>query len=253
MTRDRIAVFADGHLVRDDPGRIDILVRTLAMLATRAEAIYVLGDLFEVWLGLRRLDPGTQRVADAFREIRSQGIRTVYVEGNRDFRIGRGGTAGMFDVVEPRALTERYGSQVYHFSHGDLVNPADRPYRLWRAFAKGALAPRALGILTDRAAQSLASSLEHRLRPTNRRHKSYFPRQACEAYARRAIAAGSDVVVVGHFHRYEVIEVDAGNRHGRFVSLPFWHDEPAPLLFDGEGNMELITPQGAVAAVTAPS
>lgn len=252
MSRDRIAVLADGHLVRDDPERIDILVRTLEALSTRVEAIYVLGDLFEVWLGLRRLDPGTQRVAEAFRELRRLGVRTVYVEGNRDFRIGRGGTAGMFDVVEPYARTERFGARSYHFSHGDLVNPADRPYRMWRAFAKGALAPLALFILTDPAAQRAADSLERRLRSTNRRHKSYFPREACEAHARRAIAAGNDVVVVGHFHRYEVIEVDAGARRGRFVSLPFWHDQPAPLLFDRDGNMELMAPTGATMVSAAP-
>ena len=57
------------------------------------------------------------------------------------------------------------------------------------------------------------------------------------AYAQAKIAAGADLVVVGHFHREVVLSVESGGRKGTFVSLPFWHQEPRPLFFDRTGRI----------------
>ena len=237
MPGDRIAVLADSHLSRDDPERVEQLARALEQLGESCAAVYVLGDLFEVWLGVRTVEPHVARVAGALRELRARGVRTGYVEGNRDFGIGRGVTGGLFDAVAPRELVERFGGLTYHFSHGDLVNPRDRQYRAWRAVSKGLLAPVGLRLLPDALAIALAARLERRLAATNLRHKSYFPEADCVAYARARVAAGADVVVVGHFHRHAVIPVEAAGRRGLFVALPFWHAEPRPVFFDLEGRV----------------
>src|SRR5438552_3856836 len=63
------------------------------------------------------------------------------------------------------------------------------------------------------------------------------PVAACVAYARERVARGADVVALGHFHRFEVVEVEGGGRKGLLVVLPFWHDEPRPVLFDREGRI----------------
>jgi UDP-2,3-diacylglucosamine hydrolase len=236
MVRERIAFLADGHLTRDDPDRLAVLVAALESLGRTCATLCILGDLFEVWLGLDAPLPHVERVGRALRALRASGVRTVYVEGNRDFRIGHGATRGLFDLVAEREHVETFGSCRYHLSHGDLVNAADRPYRLWRGFAKGLLAPIGLELLPDRLALDLAERLERRLRRTNRAHKSAFPTEQCQAYASERVAAGADFVMVGHFHREVVTALEAGGRHGTFISLPFWHAEPKPLVFDRSGT-----------------
>jgi len=239
VARDRIAFLADGHLTVDDDARVDGLVRVLDGLSERCSAVYILGDLFEVWLGLDKPDPAVARVGEAFKRLRAAGVRTVYVEGNRDFAIGRGAPHGYFDVIAGCEQVETFGETTFHLSHGDLVNPRDYQYRWWRRVSKRVLAPAALAVLPDAWSQSLAARLETALRTTNRRHKSYFPRDACVAHAAVQVERGVDVVVVGHFHRHEVIPIESGGRHGRFVSLPFWHEQAQPVFFDAQGNMSL--------------
>lgn len=237
MARDSVAFLADGHLLWHDEERIQTLVDKLEELGERCAAIYILGDLFEVWLGVDASLPSVERVATTLKGLRARGVRTAYVEGNRDFRIGHGATDGLFDVIAPVELSEQFGETTFHMSHGDLVNTADRQYRAWRAFAKNVLAPVALRILPDRACLGVANRLESRLRTTNRRHKSYFPEALCLEHARTQIAAGADVVLVGHFHYHFVRRVEAGDRTGTFISLPFWHDEPKPIVFDFRGEI----------------
>jgi UDP-2,3-diacylglucosamine hydrolase len=236
MKRDHIAFLADGHLTADDPARLATLVAALEALGRTCATLCILGDLFEVWLGLDAPLPHVEAVGRALKALRADGIRTIYVEGNRDFRIGRGATRGFFDLVAEREHVEPFGECRYHLSHGDLVNRADRPYRLWRRFAKGALAPAGLGLLPDRLALDLAGWLERRLRTTNRTHKAVFPEAECQAYASERIAGGADFVLVGHFHCEVVTPLEAGGRRGTFVSLPFWHAEPKPLVFDRSGT-----------------
>jgi UDP-2,3-diacylglucosamine hydrolase len=243
--RDRIAFLADGHLTRDDPARLEVLVRALEELGRTCAAVCVLGDLFEVWLGVRAREPHVARVGEALAGLRAAGVRTVYVAGNRDFAIGRGATAGLFDEVAEEEIVERFGARSYCLAHGDLVNVADRQYRLWRRFAKGLLAPAALALLPDRATLALAARFERGLRATNRRHKMVFPEDACRAWAGSRVGAGADFAVVGHFHREVCLPVTAGGRSGTFLSLPFWHDEPRPVLFDRQGNRVPWRPEPA--------
>jgi len=241
----RIALLADGHLTSDDPSRLEILVRTLTDLPEDTAAVYILGDLFEVWLGVARRQAHVEQVAEALAGLRRRGVKLGYVEGNRDFRIARGPYRDLFDVASADKLVERFGSRTLHLTHGDLINTADRQYRAWRLFAKHALAPAALTLLPDKAAVGLGHRLERRLRTTNIKHKGYFPTEACRAYTRAALREGADVVVAGHFHQAVRLEVEDGARRGLFISLPFWHAEPRIVWIDENGRVEGLMQPGA--------
>ena len=94
------AVIADAHI--GGPGGPPApLIRQLEELADGpCRRLILLGDLFHVWVGDRRYEtPEIRAVVEALGSLKQRGIRLDYVEGNRDFFIGRGPYAGLFDLV----------------------------------------------------------------------------------------------------------------------------------------------------------
>ena len=80
---------SDLHL---DGARPDITAQFLDFLdreARRAQALYILGDLFEAWIGDDDPDPDKRRVLQGLRSITSAGVKTFLIHGNRDFLIGK--------------------------------------------------------------------------------------------------------------------------------------------------------------------
>ncbi|MBN7828131.1 UDP-2,3-diacylglucosamine diphosphatase, partial [Bowmanella dokdonensis] len=57
--------------------------------ATKAQALYVLGDLFEAWIGDDDQSPFNQEVKQTFRQLVDSGVPVFFIHGNRDFLIGR--------------------------------------------------------------------------------------------------------------------------------------------------------------------
>ena len=80
---------SDLHL---DGTRPEITAQFLDFLdreARRAEALYILGDLFEAWIGDDDPDPDNRRVIQGLRSVTDSGVKTFLIHGNRDFLIGK--------------------------------------------------------------------------------------------------------------------------------------------------------------------
>jgi UDP-2,3-diacylglucosamine hydrolase len=219
-TLDSLAVVADAHLAGEDPASIAAFGDLLDGLVGRVEGLAILGDLFEVWAALPHLLADHQRgVVERLAEAARAGLRIFYLEGNRDYRVSvlRGAP---FETVE-RGLGLRVAGQSVWLAHGDLVNRADRQYRLWCAVTRSRPVGALLRLLPGRSGRRLLAGIEGRLRATNVAHKSYFPTGEAEAYLDERAAQGSDLVVLGHFHQERVL------RRGKAVlwSLPAWGEE----------------------------
>jgi len=217
-----LVVIADSHMVRRDE-ELDRFTALLDSLAGNTARLYLLGDIFNIWLGSRRYEMDHMLpVLEALRRLTAGGTAVRYVEGNRDFHIADGYLGDPFDAVIPDGEEIRFGGRRFWLSHGDLVNEADRQYRLWRRFSKSRPLWTFLSALPAGVGRSLANALERRLRGTNVRHKSYFPLEACEAYGARLIERGFDRVFLGHIHIEKMLEIRAGGREGRLIVLPDW-------------------------------
>ena len=229
-------VVADTHLVRRDE-ELDRFVAFVDSLAGRAAYLYHLGDLFNIWLGKRRFEMEHMGpVLEALRRVASSGTRVRLVEGNRDFHVGEGYLGDPFESVFPDQHTLDFRGRRFWIAHGDLVNEADRQYRLWRRVSKSSPVWAGVSLLPSRTGISLGERLEGRLRGTNVRHKSYFPTEACETYGRRRIAEGFDRVLLGHIHIERTIELEAEGRTGRLIVLPDWRSSHRFLRYGADGS-----------------
>ncbi len=219
-----VALLGDAHL-RENDAEVAAFVRFLDSLPHDIRTLAILGDLFSVWIG----SPGLQRrhhrlVAEALARLRERGCALLYVEGNHDFFLARLHGGRLFDQCAADSLDLVLGGRRVHLAHGDLVNISDRQYRAWRAVSKNRLFFSAFSLLPTRARLSIAERLDRRLATTNMRHKSGFPLAECEAYARRRIAEGTEILIFGHFHEERRLDYRVHDRMGSVLVLPAWRD-----------------------------
>jgi UDP-2,3-diacylglucosamine hydrolase len=130
---------ADLHLCSTRPGITQLFEDFLADIAPRAEALYILGDLFEYWAGDDDLaDPFNARIAHSLRAAVGRGTRIHLMHGNRDFLLGQLflQDAGASLLPDP-SLIDLYGTPTL-LMHGDTLCTDDHDYQQFRALVRDA-------------------------------------------------------------------------------------------------------------------
>lgn len=236
----RLAFVGDVHLDRDDPD-LDPFLSFLDHLGRTSRRIVFLGDLFNIWLGRPELEqPHQAAVLEKLRALRRQGVTIGYVEGNRDFRIGRGYGGEAVDRATDAGMVEEQGGTRLFAIHGDLVNVRDLRYRLWRAFSRSAPVWWLFNRLPAERRVRFAESLERRMRTTNVEYKREFPEAAAREFAAGIVSSGFDVVVLGHFHVERDLRLESPHPRGRLCVLPEWKGSRRHLEVDEGGRVELV-------------
>ncbi|MFH1870324.1 MAG: UDP-2,3-diacylglucosamine diphosphatase [Pseudomonadota bacterium] len=206
---------SDLHLRAERP---DLTERFAAFLADTAaakvEALFILGDLFEYWIGDDDLaDPFNAQVCRLLRELADRGTRIYFIAGNRDFLIGAtfAAAAGITLLGETERVAA--GGAASLLMHGDTVCTDDLPYQEFRRMVRS----------TQWQADFLARPLaERRAEVENLRRRSAAAMQGktaaimdANAAAIRAVLTshGCTRLIHGHTHRpgHETIELAAGS------------------------------------------
>lgn len=124
---------SDLHLCASRPQINDLFFKFLNTNAPHAEALYVLGDLFEYWPGDDDLaDPLHAEVAAGFSYLHDQGVKLYLMHGNRDFLMGNAfcKAAGMTMLPDP-SIIDLYGTPTL-LMHGDTLCTDDVQYQAFR-------------------------------------------------------------------------------------------------------------------------
>ncbi|HXU44579.1 MAG TPA: hypothetical protein VN783_03575 [Thermoanaerobaculia bacterium] len=205
-----IAVIADAH-IGGPGGPAEPLVAQLAALPGEGcERLILLGDIFQAWVGFSRFEtPEIAMIVSTLRQLRRDGLRIDYIEGNRDFFLARGPYADAFDSVGLETSFVAGGVR-YLAVHGDGLNDRDRQYLAWRALSKSRPVELAMRALPRRLARRMVASADAKLAETNFKHRKELPEAAIRAYAERRLAEGHDVLLLGHFHEERTWHVAGG-------------------------------------------
>lgn len=129
----RALFISDLHLSTDSPRSLAAFTAFLAGPARQADALYILGDLFEYWAGDDDADePIAAAAATALAACAAAGPRIYFMAGNRDFLLGESyaARAGMSLLADP-CLIDCDGTRLL-LSHGDLLCTDDHAYQRYR-------------------------------------------------------------------------------------------------------------------------
>ena len=123
---------SDLHLEDSQPRTTGWLLAFLAGPARDAEAVYILGDLFEYWIGDDALSATAGEVATAISTVSSSGVPCYFMHGNRDFLLGQdfAGRAG-FTLLPESLVVDLHGTPTL-LLHGDTLCTDDVKYQAFR-------------------------------------------------------------------------------------------------------------------------
>lgn len=123
---------SDLHLKAEQPDTIGLFIDFLAGDAVKAESLYILGDLFEAWLGDDVLLPGYDAVIEAIKALGEKGVPVYVMHGNRDFLLGeRFEQLSGATLIDDPCVIDLYGTPTL-LMHGDLLCSDDLPYQAMR-------------------------------------------------------------------------------------------------------------------------
>lgn len=123
---------ADLHLSDERPDLVEAFLQFLTGTAAQSDGLYILGDLFETWIGDDEQSPLQQRIAAALLAFSQRGIPLYYIHGNRDFMIGQryAKQAGM--TILPPLYSTHFAGEHTLLLHGDLLCTDDIGYQKFR-------------------------------------------------------------------------------------------------------------------------
>jgi len=237
--RPQALFISDLHLQAAQPLTSAAFFDFLERRAPAAQALYILGDLFEYWAGDDDLDdPFHRRVADALRRVSDAGVALYWIAGNRDFLVGAGFAAATGATLLAEPHVANIGGRRIVLLHGDAECTDDVNYMTFRAMVRQ----------EAWQAQFLAMPLAQRkaiiagMRQNSRADqgvKSYeimdvTPQAVAQVFA----DSGSDTMIHGHTHRPALHLVDGTRRY----VLPDWDCDVSParggwIEVDADGNI----------------
>jgi UDP-2,3-diacylglucosamine hydrolase len=226
---------SDLHLEADAPQAVAAFTALLRGEARTATALYVLGDLFEAWVGDDDPDPLRDALCREFAALAASGVPVFVMQGNRDFLYGPGFEARSGATLLPDPCVATLGGRRILLTHGDLLCTGDHAYQELRSTVRSdAFRGRVLALPLE-ARQLLAVAARAGSKAHTARQRPEIMDVAPEAVVAAFRATGTRTMIHGHTHRpaEHAHEVD-GAPAQRFV-LDAWYEHGSVLTFDGSG------------------
>lgn len=235
---------SDLHLDAGEPAAGAQFVDFLATRAVNAEALYILGDLFETWVGDDDREPYRDRICAALASLAERSVACYVMHGNRDFLLQSGfvNRSGARLIDDP-IIVDLYGEQVL-LTHGDALCVADRPYQLLRGVVRSARWQRRFLDLPLAVRRSLAEQA----RAGSQRHTQRTASQIMDVDQAAVDAAmrtcGVRTLIHGHTHRPAVHQFELDGQAARRIVLGAWHECGSVLAWGADGFRLEELPRG---------
>jgi UDP-2,3-diacylglucosamine hydrolase len=227
---------SDLHLSPDRPAAAAAFEAFCAGPAHAAAAVYVLGDLYDWWIGDDQLDdPFAARIAAALRTVTEAGVRVHVMQGNRDFLYGPRFERDTGASLLPEQLVIDVNGVPTVLLHGDELCTSDLDYQRYRARMRTAATRRRLLALPAFVRRWIARSLRRKSRDQSAQKPESILDVAEDAVVAMFRAHGVARMIHGHTHRPATHHVDVDGRHCERIVLADWHDRGHWLEAGAEG------------------
>ncbi len=238
----RILLISDLHLSAQTPEQNQYFLAFLRHTANGSDAIYILGDLFEIWLGDDAMAPELEPFVTAMRQLSDAGTQIYFMHGNRDFLIGETfAKACGCQLLGETALIELAG-QATLLMHGDQLCTDDRDYQIFRRQVRdpGWQAHFLTRPISERLA--LARQARDQSQQQTREKIEAIMDVNQETVAKFMREHGVKRLVHGHTHRPGIHEFDLDGQAAQRIVLGDWAPRPSLLLVDNH-HLQLIDPR----------
>jgi UDP-2,3-diacylglucosamine hydrolase len=220
---------SDLHLSAQRPDITDCFISFMQSEAKHADALYILGDLFEVWIGDDDITEFSERVASTIAEL-AVNVPVYFIHGNRDFAIREGfAKRANMTILPEQSVIDLYGRKTL-ISHGDEICTRDIAYQAFRKKSRGWWWPRLMLALP----LALRRHIAKRGRITSQNNQKQLTAEIMDVTPSEVDRVMREFKVAtfihGHTHRPNIhrFELDGINRER--IVLGDWYDQGSILL-----------------------
>lgn len=232
----RTLFIADLHLSEQEPAITAGFLRFLQRDAYQADALYILGDFFEYWIGDDDPQPLHREIAAALRDLTASGVPCYFIHGNRDFLIGKrfAHECGMTLLPQETLLT-LYGHRIL-IMHGDTLCIDDEDYQRYRRKVHNPLIQTLFLWLPLRTRLNIAAKMRDRSQMTNGDKSDAIMDVNQHAVIEALERNQAEWLIHGHTHRPAIHDISMPNgKLAKRAVLGAWHYQ---------GSMISVTPAG---------
>ncbi|WP_279205057.1 UDP-2,3-diacylglucosamine diphosphatase [Obesumbacterium proteus] len=232
----RTLFIADLHLSEQEPAITAGFLRFLQRDAYQADALYILGDFFEYWIGDDDPQPLHREIAAALRDLTASGVPCYFIHGNRDFLIGKrfAQECGM-TLLPQETLLMLYGHRIL-IMHGDTLCIDDEDYQRYRRKVHNPLIQTLFLWLPLRTRLNIAAKMRDRSQMTNGDKSDAIMDVNQHAVIEALERNQAEWLIHGHTHRPAIHDISMPNgKLAKRAVLGAWHYQ---------GSMISVTPAG---------
>ena len=224
MTRQTIFI-ADLHLSAERPDITECFRTFIETLDDNTDALYVLGDLFEVWIGDDDINPFTNDIAALFASLEKKNIPVYFIHGNRDFLLrNRYAERAKFNILPQDTVVDLYGTRTL-IMHGDQLCTQDVAYQNFRKKSRSWWWPRLVLSLPLFVRKKLAKK-GREVSKENQRHLTQMIMDVTPSEVIK-VMEDNDVryLVHGHTHRPNKHQIELKAGEGQRIVLGDWYEQ----------------------------
>lgn len=231
---------SDLHL---DPGHPEITSQFIKLMHSADNTvndIYILGDLFEVWIGDDDHGAFNDGIAELLAKTAGRGTRIHFMHGNRDFLIGKKFLAASgCDLLKDEEKINLYGTPVL-LMHGDTLCTQDIHYLRARKFAHNKILQNIFLMLPVKLRKKIASGARH----ASTKHTSTTDAAIMDVtqieVERMMRKHDVNTLIHGHTHRPNIHTFQADHQEKSRIVLPAWHNGGSVFEWRSDGTKEFI-------------
>ncbi|MEN4830153.1 MULTISPECIES: UDP-2,3-diacylglucosamine diphosphatase [Pantoea] len=228
----RTLFIADLHLCQEEPAITAGFLHFLQREAPHCDALYILGDLFEAWIGDDDPNPLHQQIA---RALRALPVPVYFIHGNRDFLIGRrfARASGMTLLPEEQVLT-LYGHRLL-IMHGDTLCTDDAGYLRFRTKVHNPWIQRLFLVLPLWIRKRIAARMRADSKQANQHKSQTIMDVNQDAVAAAMLRQQVPLLIHGHTHRPAIHTLSLKGETAQRAVLGAWHSRGSMIQLDASG------------------
>lgn len=221
----RTLFISDLHLDETRRHVTQAFVNFLDQQATRSDGLYILGDLFEAWIGDDDHSVLGQEVIAALATLASAGVPTYFMHGNRDFLIGEAfcRQAGCELLPDP-SVVDFYGQRTL-LMHGDSLCTGDTEYMAFRAKIRDPAMQQQLLSKPLSKRRQIAAELRAGSASANSNKAEDIMDVAADEVVRQMQRHGAARLIHGHTHRPATHTLALADGYGQRIVLGDWGEK----------------------------
>ena len=234
---------SDLHLNGERENITELFINFLDQRASKVDALYILGDLFEVWPGDDMIQPDYQSSISKMKQLTDNGLPLFIMQGNRDFLMAeKFSEVSGATLIEDPTIIDLYGTSTL-LMHGDTLCTDDVDYQKFRVMVRD---PRwQADFLSKPAEERLAITTKYReISKTKMAEKTMDIMDVNQHSVEEAMLKENiQQLIHGHTHRPAIHDFTVNEKKMKRIVLGDWYEQGSVLVCDEKGcQLESIQP-----------